>query len=390
MSDRAREDPPLLRVPAGSDLPEPMVLPRAVSSLGAAHRRLRVLMLSDHFVLPYRVMRCLAAAGAEVHVLGGPGSRGLRLSRFCASYEGLRGARVTDCERMRDDINGAIAARAIDLVVAGDHTSMRPLIRLETSLCAPCFPMPTLDQFDLLNNKARFTAFCEGLGVRCPRSELVADRAALARRLSAPDMRLPCVAKAIDMDGSRGLVVIRDAGDTAALEAIDYEPILLQEYVEGTDVVASVYCESGNVEAFVAHYIKRATYATFASTEIEETVGLIAQALGVTGLLNFDMRLRPDGAIFWLECNPRFFYSMAYSMLAGIDFAAFGLPGRRCGLRRNLPAGTAVRTFKSILATLPRPWRLTRRDWAYAGYIAADPIVLLYEWLGLERPGRES
>ena len=38
------------------------------------------------------------------------------------------------------------------------------------------------------------------------------------------------------------------------------------------------------------------------------------------------MILTPDGAVHYLECNPRFFYKINLSMIAGVNFVAHGLP----------------------------------------------------------------
>ena len=43
----------------------------------------RVLLLASLYEMPYRILVCAAAAGAEVYVLGNAGARPLRLSRFC-------------------------------------------------------------------------------------------------------------------------------------------------------------------------------------------------------------------------------------------------------------------------------------------------------------------
>lgn len=347
-------------------------------------KKLSVLMLADLFILPYPAMRCFSAAGAAVHVLGGPGASGLRYSRHCRSFRARRHEFSSRSAETRDEINASIAEHVVDLVVAGDHHLTRTLVDLSASLSAPCFPMPTPGAFDLLNNKWNFTQLCERLAIRCPRSQLVSDKNELVRLLRAGEIPIPCVAKPVDQDGSRGVVAMKHADDFDAARTIDYAPILVQDYVEGDDIGASVYCDQGRILAFIAHKLKHGIYATFESPEIRDAITKIVEVTKANGVLNFDMRIEAGGAIYWLECNPRLFYKIFYSMLAGINFAAFGLP-HASKLCTSLPTGTNVRGFKAIAAELVRPWRLTSRDLKFIAHALYDPVPLLRQLLGFEQ-----
>jgi hypothetical protein len=89
-----------------------------------------------------------------------------------------------------------------------------------------------------------------------------------------------------------------------------------------------------------------------------------------------------DGNIYYLECNPRFFYRIDLSMLAGINFVALGLEGDAGPGPLRVPHGASVRRPEAVL-TSPRCWpRLTRRDWAAACYAFSDPIPYLLDLFG--------
>jgi predicted ATP-grasp superfamily ATP-dependent carboligase len=350
----------------------------------AARRVCNVLMLSDHFRFAYRILRCFHAAGVNVHVLGAKGSRGLRLSRFCASFrERISGYRGHLGPLVRE-VNSIIAELNIDLIVSGEHFMMRPLIEMAPALNAPCFPMPTMEQFDLLNNKWRFTKLCNDLGLTCPQSRLINSPSELREALEAGDVSIPFVAKPLDFDGSRGFVPVLRASDLRQLDLIDYYPIIIQDYIEGLDVAASVYCDQGEIKAFIAHYRKLATYFTFTSPEIRAGIERIVGATKAHGVLNFDMRIGSDGAVYWLECNPRFFFWMYMSLLAGIPFVEFGLPNWPAPSSTTLPTGTNVRFLKGAAVDLFRPWRLTKLDFRYLLYVLADPVPGVREALGIE------
>jgi len=372
----------LLAVDSASPLPGYAVCPpHEACRTGAPEgtRRINVLMLCDLFTLSYRVMRCFDAGETAVHVLGGPGSTGLRFSRFRRSYHRSRFGFAAPCDGVAEEVNAYIKELGIDLVLGGDHRSTRTLLALKPRLLAPCFPMPEPDQFDLLNDKWRFTQLCRRLGIRCPRSELVADRAELLRRLDSGEITMPFITKPLDLDGSRGVMLIKSREDIRIIESIGYHPILVQEYIEGDDIGASVYCDGGKIQASIVHQLKRSTYRTFHSAEIQGAMAKIVDATGVRGVLNFDMKIGRDGTVYWLECNPRVFYKMFLSMLAGINFASFGLPHATPELCASVPTGTNVRAFKAIAVELPRPWRLTSRDWAFVRYYWADPIPPIWE-----------
>ncbi len=357
---------------------------QALASEQYVRRPTNVLMLSKHFRFAYRTMRCFAQSGAKVHVLGGPGSRGLSYSRFCKSYHARINRAEESLEGLVIEINNYIDSLEIDMVISADHRLTRALIKMAPSLDAPCFPMPSLEQFDILNNKWTFTQLCEDLGIACPHSRLVADAAELFRVFESGAIPIPCVVKPLDFDGSDGVVLVTSRGDLDALKKVDYYPVIVQDYIKGEDIGASVYCDSGEIKAFIAHNLKRATYHTFQSSDIYEAISRIGQRTSASGVLNFDMRLETGGKIYWLECNPRFFFKMCLSMLAGIQFAAYGLPNGARSAANSLPSGTNVRNLKASAAELIRPWRLTKRDFAYLHYVVADPVPYLREAFKLE------
>jgi hypothetical protein len=183
------------------------------ATLRSASRPYNVLMLSDQFRFAYRILRSFHAAGAKVHLLGAKHSHGLRFSRFCASFRERTNGYHGDLGPLIQEVNRIIAELDVDLVVSGEHFLMRPLIVMAPALNAPCFPMLMLEQFDLLNNKWRFTQFCQSLGIRCPRSQLFTDISELSCAVKSEEISIPFVAKPLDFDGSRGVFSILQAVD---------------------------------------------------------------------------------------------------------------------------------------------------------------------------------
>jgi biotin carboxylase len=345
---------------------------------------LRVLMVCNLFTMPYRVMRCAHAAGAGVWVLGNAGAHGLAYSRYCRKFVP---AECTFDGQPRTEtaaeINRLVERLSIDLVMAGDAPSTRTLIALRDSIRARCFPMPDLYWFDRLNNKWEFTGICRSLGIQCPPTRLLPDRAAVIGEITAGRLALPAIAKPLNLEGGHGVIKLDGTDAVRQAQAIDYAPVLLQDFIEGEDVGASVYCESGRIISFIAHKLARKVYSTFQSDEIRDAVTKLMTYAGSDGVFNFDMRRTADGRIYFLECNPRFFYKINLSMVAGINFTRCGLaPG--AAMPETVPDGQSVRMPLAAAVDLLKPWTLSPRDLAMMKYLYSDPVPMVREWLRID------
>jgi hypothetical protein len=347
--------------------------------------RPRVLLVSALISMPYRVMRVAREAGAEVYVLGNAMSQCLAHSRFCKKFVptdvAITGERQ---DALADEINRWTRWFGIDMVLPGDVQATRTLIATRDLIEAPLFPMPTLEQFDRLNNKWSFTELCGELGILTPKSRYIADAAQLRAEIAAGLVPLPAIAKPINHDG--GLGVIRLDPDNAMGQTlkIDYGPIIVQEFIAGRDIGASVYCERGEIKAFIAHELAHATYRSLDDPAIAAALSRIVARAGVDGVFNFDMRLAPDGTIYYLECNPRFFFKINLSMIAGVNFVRMGLTALGRGPAAPEP-GATVRMPKALAeAALIAPWKITARDLKMLWYLWSDPVPSLREALGID------
>lgn len=343
----------------------------------------RILVLSALYKLPYRVMRCAAATGAQVYALGAPASSGLTYSRFCRGFKAT-GVPIdgTAREELLEEINRCVALWGIDLVMAGDGPATRALIALRHRIGAACFPMPDLESFDLLNDKWRFHRLCVAAGVLTPSTWLFRDATELSTALDSGTLSGKLIAKPLSESGSEGCVILETQNAKANLCDIDYAPILVQQFIEGEDIGASVFCERGVVKAFVAHVYRRDTYRTFADSRIRGEIEKCLRALNLNGVFNFDMRRDANGRVHYLECNPRFFFKIAMSMLAGINFVGLGVddtPEETAAIRDR-----TVRFPKALLCMLWAIWRIEPESWRALRFTLADPIPYLREEIGLE------
>jgi predicted ATP-grasp superfamily ATP-dependent carboligase len=351
-------------------------------------RRPRLLLVSSLISLPYRVLRVAAAAGADVYVLGTPASRSLRYSRDCKRFILTRYPIVGERDvSLADEINRAAREHAIDMVLPGDAQATRSLIAVKELIDAPVFPTPSLRKFDYLNDKWRFTELCESLGMAVPRSVLAADAATLRAQVESGVVALPAIVKPVNRDGGLGVLKLEPSNWREQIARVDYAPIIAQEFIPGRDIGASLYAERGEIRAFIAHELKRATYRALDDERIVTALSRIATHLELDGVYNFDMRLAPDGTIHYLECNPRFFYKMDLSMVAGVNFIRPGLPGRAY---RAPKRGATVRLPKALALAMLTPWTATGRDFRMLAHLWSDPLAQLRQMLGFDFEGEKE
>lgn len=348
---------------------------------------MNVLLLATLFKLPYRVLRCAAAIPANVYVLGGPGAKGLTSSNFCRKFiPALTPITGQASEALAKEIDSAVRRHRIDAVIAADAPATRTLIASRAAIEARCFPLPDLASFDLLNDKWRFGVLCQQLGLARPASHLFADTAELEAKLADWPESRALLAKPLDWDGGRGHVRLQGPGRSAALARIDYRPILLQQRIDGRDLSASILCRAGKIRALVVQAYEKGVYTAYYDVRIHRQLELVAGHVGLEGMFNFDMRVAPTGEVYFLECNPRVFFSMKMAGLAGINFLRLGLmepepPAPLAALARPVQ----MRFPRAMAGALGSPGTFHETTWPTLKFVLADPAPYLREKLGLER-----
>jgi len=187
-----------------------------------------------------------------------------------------------------------------------------------------------------LTEKSAIMSIAPALGIRCPRSVEIADKAALSRELAAGDF--PVVLKLDRTTGGAGVRIARTRVDawTAYLE-LDAKRrktllmdrlrptgsrrgdsklaprITIQQYLEGRPASRAVLCWQGavigglSVEATeVSREAGPATVVRMIDhPEMEATAGSLTARLGLSGFCGYDFVIDSGGHAFLLELNPR-------------------------------------------------------------------------------------
>jgi len=90
--------------------------------------------------------------------------------------------------------------------------------------------------------------------------------------------------------------------------------------------------------------------------------------------------------VFFVECNPRVYWNIATTMLAGLNFISLGLPGRVRDATVQTALQPVVRFPKALaLLALQAPWKLGKASWQMLKFLYSDPIPYWREQLRLDR-----
>jgi len=196
-------------------------------------------------------------------------------------------------------------------------------------------------------------------------------------------LTLPAIAKPLSEDGGHGVLRLDTTNAASQIERINYGPIIVQNFIEGEDIGASVFCERGEIKTFIANRFSKGIYTTFHDPTVFAAFSRILGPMEVDGVYHFDMRLTPDKKIYFLECNPRFYFKISLSMIAGINFIHAGLE-KGADVPSSVEPGTQVKRPWALAASLGLPWAITRRDVALLWSLLSDPIPFMRETLRID------
>jgi carbamoyl-phosphate synthase large subunit len=173
------------------------------------------------------------------------------------------------------------------------------------------------DAVDLAEDRERFAALCDELGIAVPAWGMAATPAeavAIADEIGYPVLLRPSYVL-----GGRSMTVCYD-GDAVANATKEHSRLLVDRFLEGAvELDVDALCDGD--ETFVAAVMQHVEEAGVHSGDsscvlppvslhpgtlalVEKTVRRLAPALGVVGLVNVQLALQ-DGKLYVLEANPR-------------------------------------------------------------------------------------
>jgi carbamoyl-phosphate synthase large subunit len=302
---------------------------------------------------------------ARVLVTGAGGPAGVAVIRsllrrpdltvFAADMDGwASGIYLVPAERRRlvppgraDDFVSEIARMvredALDLVISTVDVELVALAGRREELAPAVLAAPSEDTLSTALDKMLLAERCASTG-RSPRTRLAGPDAL------AEDWEFPVFAKPRQGAGSRG---IRLVPDRAVLEALPVdEGLIVQDFLPGEEYSVDVIADAaGHVVAAVPRTRARVDSGvaiagrTLHDPELVATATVIAEAIGLVGVANVQLRRDRVGRAMLLEVNPRFPGALPLTIAAGVDIPSLVAD---LFLGAALPADVPFREIASV------------------------------------------
>ena len=333
-------DHPLAQGLLSGTRPEPLREP----SSAARNRRsdpLNVVLICHFGRTGYNILRSLKAVNARVYLVHDQRAASLGHSRRCKVVHATQDLGSADPNQVLGIINDLHLRVGLDSVIASDVESLAFLAKIRARLLAPVFPMADAGTLATLNDKWTFYKLCEAAGVAVPRSLSVGSQAEFDIDAIERELGYPVIIKPVNSYGQRGIAILRDRTQAEKWKNSQVghdQPVIIQEYIEGTDWAISVFARNGVIKHWVSWVCPSQLdsgygVGRFLATEFRPREDLLAMtqkvvtATGFSGVANFDARYDDQACMMkMLECNPRFFNRMSAARLSGLDFVRPGLP----------------------------------------------------------------
>lgn len=283
----------------------------------------RALVVGSNAALAWSTVSALGAAGIQAHVISDWFAPRLRFSRYCRRYQRVPRASL--------DLQGAglrfvqayCEQHAIDVVIPADMRTTFGLSRLPES-ALPRFPVATASTLEALHDKWSLYQLLQREQLPAPRTELLSTA-----EPSGLTLRYPIIVKPATGEGGEGIHVCETQQQLAQLTAADAlrdRTFIAQELIVGHDVDISLLAEHGRIAAYTIQQTEAPDTKRFVRDEhMLEVASAIVRASRFHGLAHFDMRVAAsDGALYVIECNPRVWGSLMYSVWAGVNFIELG------------------------------------------------------------------
>jgi len=221
-----------------------------------------------------------------------------------------------------DELIALCAADEIDVLFSTVDVELPPLARRRGELTA-ALAAPGLDTLETCLDKFALAVRCAPL-LRTPITHLVGPAS------SAVEWDFPIIVKPRSGAGSRGVRLVHSRADLDALG--DDESLIAQELLPGDEYSVDVIANAeGHVVAAVPRTRTRVDSGvsiaglTVRDAELEATATAVAQAIGLTGVANVQLRRDTNGVPALLEVNPRFPGAMPLTIAAGVDMPSLAL-----------------------------------------------------------------
>jgi predicted ATP-grasp superfamily ATP-dependent carboligase len=348
---------------------------------------MHALVIGNNATLLMNVVWALGAAGHEADVMCDWSTPRARFSRYCRSYVHVPHHKLDLTSRSTVRwVEQYCQTHDIAVVIPADLTTTLAAASLSNT-SIPFFPLSSPETIGTLHDKWSFYMLLTSLGVPAPNTQLLEPSSSLATL----SLTYPVIVKPSTGEGGEGIVRCDSEQELSALRArlgSDTRTRIVQTWLPGRDVDISVLAEHGRVVAFSIQEDTAVDTKTFTLDErMLAAASEIVRASNFHGLAHFDMRVDSrDDALYVIECNPRVWGSLMYSVWGGVNFIELGyqlslgvrLPLSRPPMGPVWHQGVAPRRLlKALVSGRSAPPNLTGATLASWRQAHSDPLPQL-------------
>lgn len=209
-------------------------------------------------------------------------------------------------------------ARA-DLLLPVNSREMDALMPAKAAFGSALAYWGDLEAYLSLHRKDRLHALAQSLGLCVP-----------ARFATPEAIRLPAVAKPMNLSAAKGVVYLRHLADVERFRAAqpDGASFLIQEHIAGEGVGFSVFAREGRILAGYGHR-RLAEFPVsggssvyregFDDARMRDAAARLIEQTRWSGFAMFEFKRTREDELFLIEANPRVWGSIHQPLAAGVD-----------------------------------------------------------------------
>ena len=346
--------------------------------------------------LAYRVISCLSGVPRiRIHVLSNVKNVPIRYSRYISQFTYYPPS--GDPLGWIAKINKEVAENGVDFILPVGIKGIRNILKFKDNpkIKSNLVVLPDFEEFGICCDKRALATHCNQYNISRP------DYFLPDQKDKWDELGFPVLVKDADEGTGSGSGVRKFNNIIDLSTYLDKDnrskTTLVERFVNGYDIDCSVLCVNGVIKAYTIQkgmdYGKKAFSPPISVEFVEsprllEVVEELMSSLKWNGVAHIDMRYDQDDESFKvIEINPRYWFSLDASLIAGVNFPLMHLLSSQ-DQDFKIPAYKSIKaiTLKGFLKNLRRtPLLLFRFKylWNHSSlkFIVKDPIPVLIQFV---------
>ena len=298
---------------------------------GLGSKKITVLIPDGETWLAQPVVNCLAQQRElRIILVSATKITPMRFSRFIANYFYVNSIDNNKHQDWVDQLTKIVVEEKVDVLLPISLCGERLKAFLNSRLkdIVAISPLPSINALEVCNNKGLFKVWLEEGNFNHP-ATVVVDSINKAD-VNWDRLTFPVLAKPVLGTGGRGIQRYETLEDLLYFLTNDSNELVIQSYIEGSDLVCNAFCLNGEVLAFTCQkpygpkdsaFVPAANHEFVSNPSAFKLMVDVAKKMNWNGTINIDLRVNEsDGKLLLLEVNPRFWWSVYSSCQAGINF----------------------------------------------------------------------